>query len=78
MMKDMHSQHALIREIARDALSRLTRAFEDAGLDATITRDEEEAYQLLETAHYDLILVGDHPPEFPAAAILDDLSLRGT
>ena len=33
---------------------------------------------MLETSRFDLILVGDHPPELDAAAILDDLSFRGT
>jgi len=45
---------------------------------ALITWDEMEACQLISTAPFDLILVGDHPPELNAAAILDDLSLRGT
>ena len=37
-----------------------------------------EACQLIETAPFDLILIGDHPPELNAAAILGDLSVQGT
>jgi DNA-binding response OmpR family regulator len=51
---------------------------EEADVDATVTWDEMEAIRLIETAPFDLLLIGDHPPELNAAAILDDLSLRGT
>jgi DNA-binding response OmpR family regulator len=56
----------------------LQRALEQADVDATVTWDEMEAIRLIETAPFDLLLIGDHPPEINAAAILDDLSLRGT
>jgi CheY-like chemotaxis protein len=56
----------------------LQRALENAEIDTTITWDEVEACQLLETSHFDLILIGHHPPELDAASILDDLSFRGT
>ena len=56
----------------------LQHALEKAEIDTTITWDEAEASQLLETAPFDLVLIGNHPPELNAAAILDDLSFRGT
>ena len=40
--------------------------------------DEQEACQLLGAASFGLLLIGDHPPELDAAAILQDLSFRGT
>jgi CheY-like chemotaxis protein len=68
----------LILDSDPDTLITLQRVFEDADIDTTVTWDEAEARQLLQTAPYDCILIGDHPPELNAAAILDDLSFRGT
>ncbi len=68
----------LILDTDPDTLIALQHVFEQAEIDAIITWDEAEACQLIETAPFDLILIGDHPPELNAAAILDDLSLRGT
>ena len=68
----------LILDTDPHTLITLQHALEKAEIDTTITWDEAEACQLLETSHFDLILVGDHPPELDAAAILDDLSFRGT
>jgi len=71
-------RRALLLDTDPDTLITLQHALEEADIDATVTWDEIEACQLIETASFDLILVGDHPPELNAAAILDDLSLRGT
>jgi DNA-binding response OmpR family regulator len=68
---------ALLLDTDPDTLITLQRALEEADIDATVTGDEMEACQLIETAPFDLILVGDHPPELNAAVILDGLSLRG-
>jgi len=75
----MEKRHrALLLDTDPDTLITLQHALEEADIDATITWDEMEACQLIETAPFDLILVGDHPPELNATAILDDLRLRGT
>ncbi len=68
----------LILDTDPHALIALQHEFEDADLDATITWGEAEARQLLGTGPFDLLLIGDHPPELDAAAILNDLSFRGT
>jgi DNA-binding response OmpR family regulator len=74
----MEKRHrALLLDTDPDTLITLQHALEEAGIDATVTWDEIEACQLIETVPFDLILVGDHPPELNAAAILNDLSLRG-
>jgi DNA-binding response OmpR family regulator len=74
----MEKRHrALLLDTDPDTLITLQHALEEAGIDATATWDEIEACQLIETVPFDLILVGDHPPELNAAAILNDLSLRG-
>ena len=71
-------RRALLLDTDPDTLITLQHALEEADIDATITWDEMEACQLIEATPFDLMLVGDHPPELNAAAILDDLSLRGT
>ena len=75
----MEKRHrALLLDTDPDTLVTLQHALEEAGIDATVTWDEVEACQLIENAPFDLILVGDHPPELNAGAILDDLNLRAT
>ena len=71
-------RRALLLDTDPDTLIMLQHALEEADIDATVTWDEVEASQLIETTPFDLLLLGDHPPELNAAAILDDLSLRGT
>lgn len=73
----MDKRQVLILDTDPDTLITLQYLLEEAKLDATITWDEAEACQLLETAPFDLILIGDHPPELDAAAVLDGLSFRG-
>ena len=75
---DERLYRVLILDIDPDTLIALQHVLEQAEIDATITWDEEEACQLLEASPFDLVLIGDHLPELNAAAILDDLSLRGS
>ena len=70
-------RRTLILDTDPDTLITLQHVLEDGDIDAIITWDEAEACQLLADAPFDLILIGDHPPELNAAAIIDDLSLRG-
>jgi DNA-binding response OmpR family regulator len=71
-------RRALLLDTDPDTLITLQHVLEEADIDATVPWDEMEACQLIEGTPFDLILVGDHPPELNAAVILDDLSLRGT
>ena len=75
---DHHLRRILILDTDPDTLIKLQHVLEEADLDATVTWDEVEACQLIESTPYDLLLIGDHPPELNAAGILDDFSLRGT
>lgn len=68
----------LILDSDADTLITLQRVLENAEIDVTVSWDEMEACRLLETTVYDLMLIGDHPPELDASAIIDRLSLRGT
>ena len=68
----------LILDSDPDTLLMLQQVLEQADIDATVTWDRMEACRLIETAPFDLILIGDHPPELNAAAILGDLSFPGT
>ncbi len=67
----------LILDTDPHTLMTLQHALEQAEIETIITRDEAEACQLLETSRFDLILIGNHPPELDAAAIVDDFRLRG-
>ena len=69
---------ALLLDTDPDVLIKLQHALEEANIDTAVTWEKMEAFQLLRTLPFDLILVGDHPPELNAAAVLDELSLRGT
>jgi len=73
---DTRRPRVLILDIDPDTLVTLQRVLEHAELDTTITWDEIEARQLLETGRFDLILIGDHSPELDAAMILDDLHFQ--
>jgi len=71
-------RRVLLLDTDPDTLITLQHALEGANIDATVTWDEMEACQLIGTARFDLIPVGDHPPELNGAAIINNLSLRGT
>jgi DNA-binding response OmpR family regulator len=75
---DDRLRRVLILDTDPETLISLQHALQEAGFDVTITWDEAEGCQLLECARFELILIGDHPPELDAAAILDDLGLRIT
>lgn len=71
------SRRVLILDSDSDTLIALQRVLENAEIDTTITWNEAEARQLIETAAFDLLLIGDHPPELNPAAIIEHLSFRG-
>ena len=75
---DKQSRRVLILDTDEDTLLTLQRLLEQSEINTTVTWDEAEAWQLLGTAHFDLILLGDHPPELDPAAIINSLSFRGT
>ncbi len=76
-MMDKQPRRVLILDTDPDTLITLQHVLEHAELDTTITWDETEARQLLEARRFDLLLIGDHPPELDAAAILEDLRFQG-
>ena len=74
---DERSRRVLILDSDADWLITLQHAFEGAGIDTTTTWDKREACRWLENDPFDLVVIGDHPPELDSGAILDDLSFRG-
>jgi DNA-binding response OmpR family regulator len=68
--------HVLLLEFDEHTLLTLQYFLEDAGVDTTITWDKTEALQLAARGVFDLIVIGDHPPEIMAEAVLHDLSLQ--
>ena len=71
-------QRVLIIDSDADTLIALQHEFEERGINTEITWDEREACTLLGSRRFDLVVIGDHPPEVDAAAILQDFSYRGT
>jgi hypothetical protein len=62
----------LIFDWDENALITLQRALEDAGVDTTVTWDEGEARSLIQNTPFDVILVGDHPPQFTDETIVHE------
>ena len=60
----------LVLDLEESTLIRLEQVLEEAGFDTTTTWDINEALLLLEKKSLDLIVVGDHPPEIDAYAML--------
>ena len=75
---DKQSRRVLILDTDEDTLRKLQRVLEQADINTAITWDKAEACRLLGTTQFDLILVGDHPPELDPAAIMVNPSFRGT
>jgi CheY-like chemotaxis protein len=75
---DEGSRRILIVDLDADTLISLQHVLEDAGLDTTITWDENEAGGLLKGKPFDLVLVGDHPPELKAETLLREFRSRDT
>lgn len=70
-------RHLLILDLDESILLALQQVLEDAGFDTTITWDENEARHLVQRKPYDLIVVGEHPPELMADTVLRDFSQQG-
>ena len=68
---------ALILDSDPDALIVLQRTLENGGVDTTITWDNAEARNLAKSTLFDVMLIGDHPPEISPDTTVRDLRLRG-
>ena len=68
---------ALILDSDPDALIVLQRTLENGGVDTTITWDNAEARNLAKSTPFDVMLIGDHPPEISPDTTVRDLRLRG-
>ena len=60
----------LILDHDPDVLTRLQHDLEGGGLDTTITWDDCEARELTQNTAFDVVLVGNHSPEFAAETFL--------
>jgi len=72
-----HKCKALILDSDPDALISLQSTLENGGVDTTITWDNAEARNLVSTTPFDVMLIGDHPPEISVENTLRDLRARG-
>jgi CheY-like chemotaxis protein len=81
-IKEEHSMtenkcKALILDSDPDALLTLQRTLENSGVDTTITWDNAEARNLIRDTLFDVVLVGDHPPEISAETTVRDFRRSG-
>jgi CheY-like chemotaxis protein len=72
-----HKCKALILDSDPDTLIALQRTFENGGVDTTITWDNGEARNLIRSMRFDIMLIGDHPPEISAENIVRDFRVDG-
>jgi DNA-binding response OmpR family regulator len=72
-----HKCKALILDSDPDALIALQRTLENADVDTTITWDDAEARNLARTTSFDVMLIGDHPPEIRVETTIRDFRCRG-
>jgi CheY-like chemotaxis protein len=66
----------LIFDWDENVLIALQHVLEDGGVDTTITWDEIEARKLIKNTPFDLILIGDHPPQLTVEMIQRDFNLQ--
>jgi DNA-binding response OmpR family regulator len=72
-----HKYKALVLDSDPDALISLQHTLENAGVDTTITWDDREARNLAGRESFDVMLIGDHPPEIRVESTLRDFRRRG-
>jgi DNA-binding response OmpR family regulator len=72
-----HKCKALILDSDPDALIALQRTLENGGVDTTITWNDAEARNLVRSTSFDVMLIGDHPPEISAENTIRDFRHRG-
>jgi CheY-like chemotaxis protein len=67
----------LVLDTDQETLIALQQVLEDGGFDTITTWDVAEARQLLRDTYFDFLIVGDHPPEMDAVAILREVHQHG-
>jgi|SRR6516164_1718192 CheY-like chemotaxis protein len=72
-----HKCKALILDSDPDALITLQHTLENGGVDTTITWDHGEARNLVRSMPFDVMLIGDHPPEIRAEDTVRDFRVHG-
>ena len=74
----MNARHyrILVLEADEQVLNEVQVLVEDAGFEAEAVWEMAEALQLAASRHFDLLLVGDHPPQVSAGEVLRDLQCR--
>jgi DNA-binding NarL/FixJ family response regulator len=67
----------LVLHANEQVLMNLERLLEENGFDTTTTWDMRDALHRLGQSHYDLLVIGEHPPAVDTAAILRQLHGKG-
>lgn len=66
----------LVLDASEQVLINLERQLEEQGFDTTTTWDMRDALDCLGQRHYDLLLIGEHPPAVDAGEILRQLQYQ--
>lgn len=67
----------LLLDFDADLLIALEHLLENCGFDCTSTWDIDQAFELVDTKTFDLLVVGNRPPELNPQAIFSELRQRG-
>ena len=70
--------HVLVVDTNQDFLITVERLLEEQGLDTTTIWSVREALALLDSRHFEAVLIGHHPPELDASEILLYSAKAGT
>ncbi len=69
----MNKTRVLVLNNDPEMLIALEHILEGEGFDTTTTWDAREAFALLNSRHFDVLLVGEHPPEVKSSDLLKRL-----
>ena len=77
-MGGLRKKRIIILDYDERVLIEMERILEDEGFETTTTWDVGEASDLLANGNFDLLLLGEHPPEVRCAEFLKTLRTRRT
>ncbi len=74
---DVSRRRALILDTDEAVLISVERLLEEEGIDTTTTWDVREAFAMLQSKRYDVLVLAEHPPQISCRHILRQLRESG-